>query len=138
MNPVKNNMNQYKFESGFNIKLFVITISVLLLISYGIFNARNLIMGPTIEIFNPTEISETSENLFIVKGIAKNIAFLSLNEKPIFTNTEGMFQEKLLLSPGFNIIEIRAKDRFKKEILKTIKIYYKQDIATSTNEVETN
>ncbi|MEK7669355.1 MAG: hypothetical protein AAB350_02075 [Patescibacteria group bacterium] len=120
-------MNQYKFESGFNIKFFVITVSVLLLISYGIFNARNLIIGPTIEIFSPADNLETSENILTIKGKATNISFLSLNERPIFVNTEGLFEEKLLLSPGSNIIEIKAKDRFKKEILKTLKIYYKQN-----------
>ncbi|MFH0804331.1 MAG: hypothetical protein V1896_01905 [Candidatus Zambryskibacteria bacterium] len=126
-------MNKYKFREGFNIKLFVIVVSVLLLISYGIFNARNLIIGPTIEIFSPTQDVETEENVIDIKGQAKNIAFISLNEKPIFVDKEGLFEEKLLLSPGSNIIEIRAKDRFKKEILKTIKIYYKQ--STTTNEI---
>ncbi len=128
-------MNQYKFknnlstQSGFNIKRFVIILSVFLLISYGIFNARNLIIGPTIEIFSPAkENVETNKNLITIKGRAKNIAFLSLNEKPIFVNTEGLFEERLLLSPGSNIIEIKAKDRFKKEIIKTIKVYYKKNI----------
>jgi len=120
-------MNQYKFESGFNIKRFIIITSVLLLISYGIFNARNLIMGPTVEIFSPTKDTETVENVIDIKGKAQNVAFISLNEKPIFVDPEGKFSEKLLLSPGSNIIEIKARDRFKKEILKTIKIYYKQN-----------
>lgn len=119
-------MNQYKFKKGFNIKLFVIIISVLLLVSYGIFNARDLIKGPSIELFSPTKDMETEQNVIDVKGRAENVAFISLNEKSIFVNKEGLFQEKLLLSPGSNIIEIRATDRFKKEILKTVTVYYKQ------------
>lgn len=131
-------MNQYKFESGFNIKLFIIIVSIFLLVSYGIFNARNLIIGPTIEIFSPTDNIETTENVLTIKGKASNISFLSLNERPIFVNTEGLFEEKLLLSPGSNIIEIKAKDRFKKEVFKTIKVYYKQGTTTPTFEMETN
>jgi len=131
-------MNQYKFESGFNIKLFIIIVSIFLLVSYGIFNARNLIIGPTIEIFSPTDNIETTENILTIKGKAGNISFLSLNERPIFVNTEGLFEEKLLLSPGSNIIEIKAKDRFKKEVFKTIKVYYKQGTTTPTFEMETN
>ena len=126
-------MNQYKFEGGFNIKLFVIIVSVLLLVSYGIFNARNLIMGPTIEIFSPAKNMETEENVIDIKGRAKNVTFISLNEKPIFVDEEGLFEEKLLLSPGSNIIQIKARDRFKKEIVKTINIYYKQ--STTTKEI---
>ena len=128
-------MNQYKFEGGFNVKRFVIILSVVLIVSYGIFNARNLLTGPVIEVFNPTNDTETDTNLLTVKGRAENITFISLNDKPIFVNKEGLFEEKLLLSPGANIIEIRARDYFKKEILKTIKIYYKQ---SSTTEVQLN
>jgi hypothetical protein len=124
-------MNQYKFEKGFNIKCCIIVLSVLMLISYGIFNARNLIIGPTIEIFTPTQDTETGENVFTVNGRAKNIAFISLNEKPIFIDKEGLFEEKLLLSPGSNIIEIKARDRFKNETKKTITIYYKQSTTTA-------
>jgi hypothetical protein len=126
-------MNRYKFEKGFNIRLFVIVVSIMLLISYGIFNARNLIIGPTIEVFSPAKDMETTEDVIDIKGQAENVAFISLNEKPIFVDKEGLFDEKLLLSPGSNIIEIRARDRFKKEILKTIKIYYKQSTTTLEN-----
>jgi hypothetical protein len=126
-------MDLYKFKKGFNIRLFVIVASVLLLVSYGIFNARNLIIGPTIEIFSPAKDMETSENVMDIKGQAKNVTSISLNEKPISVDTEGLFEEKLLLSPGSNIIEIKARDRFKKETLKTITIYYKQ--STTTKEI---
>lgn len=125
-------MNQYKFKKGFNVRRFVIILSVLLLVSYGIFNARNLIIGPTIEIFSPAKDMETRENVLTVSGRAQNIAFISLNEKPISINTDGLFQEKLLLSPGSNIIEIKARDRFKKEVQKTIIVYYKQSTTTPT------
>lgn len=127
-------MNQYKFEDGFNIKRFVVIVSVLLLISYGIFNARNLLIGPTIDLFNPAKDMETTENIIDVKGQVKNASFISLNEKPIFVDTEGMFEEKLLLSPGSNIIEIKARDRFKKEVLKTVDVYYKQSTTTLDNQ----
>jgi hypothetical protein len=120
-------------RTGFNVRLFVIIIFVVLLVSYGIFNARNLITGPTIEIFSPGQNTETGENVIDIKGQAKNVTFISLNEKPISVDMEGLFEEKLLLSPGSNIIEIRARDRFKKEIIKTIKIYYKQSTTTPIN-----
>lgn len=126
-------MNKYKPEGGFNIRLFIIILSVLLLVSYGIFNARDLIIGPTIEVFSPARDTETEENVIDIKGRVENTAFISLNEKPIFVDRQGLFEEKLLLSPGSNIIEIKARDRFKKEVLKTIKIYYKQSTTTPDN-----
>jgi hypothetical protein len=127
---------KYEFEEGFNVRRFLIILSVILLVSYGLFNARNMIIGPTIEIFSPTKDMETAENTIDIKGKAENITFISLNEKPIFVDMDGLFEEKLLLSPGSNIIEIKARDRFKNETEKIINIYYKQSatISTTTNE----
>jgi hypothetical protein len=124
-------MNKYKFQKKFNIKYFAIVLIVVLLVSYGLFNARSLILGPQVEIFSPTNNTETTENLTDIHGKAENISFISLNEKQIFIDKEGVFQEKLLLKPGSNIIQIKARDRFKKEIVKILKIYYKQ--STTTN-----
>ena len=119
-------MNQSKLEDGFNMRIFVITLSVFLLVVYGFFNAKDLILGPKIEIFNPVQNLETTNNTIIISGRAQNTAFISLNQKPIQVDKQGLFQEKLLLSPGSNIIEIKAKDRFNKEVLKSLNIYYKQ------------
>jgi hypothetical protein len=121
---------------------FIIFLSFLLVVFYGIFNARNLILGPSIEIFSPpAPETETAANTIIVKGSVKNMTFLSINERPIFADTDGIFEEQLLLSPGFNIITIKARDRFKKEVQKTIKVYYRQspapdgaELSTTTNE----
>lgn len=129
-------MNRYKFEKGFNIRLFLIVTSVAILVSYGVFNARNILIGPTIEIFSPSKDMETGSNVLTVKGRAKNITFISLNEKPIFVDTEGLFENKLLLSPGSNIIEIKAKDRFKNEVIKTMKVYYTEDQTTQAIEAD--
>jgi hypothetical protein len=128
-----NQHNQYKFGKCFNMRLCVIISSVVLLVSYGIFNARNLLLGPTIEIFTSANNSETGNNVFTINGRAKNIAFISLNERPISVDTDGIFEEKLLLSPGANAIEIKAKDRFKNETKKTLNIYYKQSTTTVYN-----
>lgn len=95
-------------------------------------------MGPSLEIFNPARDMETEENIILVKGRVKNMTFLSLNERPIFADTEGFFEEKLLLSPGSNIIEIRARDRFKKEVFKRIKVYYKNTSSTTEETVQEN
>lgn len=127
MNPFNPYTNS-PIQSGFNLKRFLIVISVIFIFSYGIFNARSLLFGPSIEIFNPTTAeTETNENTIILKGRVRNTTFLSLNERPISVDTEGYFEEKLLLSPSFNIIEIKAKDRFKNEVEKTLKIYFSEN-----------
>ena len=119
-------MNSSNLSSGFNVRKTAIIIAVVLIVVYGMFNARNIIIGPEIEIISPNPESETTENLVIIRGVAKNVTFLSLNNRAIFMDQEGNFKEKLLLSPGFNIISLYGRDRFKQEVTEEFKIYYKQ------------
>lgn len=134
----KPKMEKYNFEKGFNVKRLIVFLGVLVILGYGLFNARSLIMGPTLEIFSPTKDLETSENPINIKGQVKNATFVSLNEKPISVDTEGFFEEKLLLSAGFNTIQLKAKDRFKNEVVKNIKVYYIQSTSTKETLEEIN
>lgn len=126
MNPSKL-QNDLANQKGFNLKTYSIIVAILLIVSYGIFTARDMIRGPSIDIINPTvSDTETTENLIIVRGLVHNTVFLSLNERKISIDTKGFFEEKILLTPGFNVIEIKGRDRFKKEVVRSIRVYYKQ------------
>lgn len=118
----KNSINR-SFES--RIKKILILSMFLFMTFYGFYNARGMIIGPTLDIYSPSsENLETIDKIINVKGEAKNISSITLNERRIMVDTEGFFEEKVLLSPGSNIVEITAKDRFKNEVKKVIKVYY--------------
>jgi hypothetical protein len=51
-----------------------------------------------------------------------------LNGRPIFIDLEGRFFEKLLLSPGYNIIELTAKDTQGRAIEKHLEIMYEPSL----------
>jgi hypothetical protein len=121
-------MNHKNINYGFNLKKFLLIISAILIVGYGFFNAREFILGPSIEIMNKNEFREVGKNIVTIKGIAKNTVYLTLNEKPVYLDRDGNFEEKLLLSPGFNTIQMYGRDRFKKETLEELKIYYKENI----------
>ena len=65
------------------------------------------------------------------------MTFISLNNRQIFTDTNGDFNENLVLLPGYNILTIDAKGRYGKEISKKIHLYLEKDetntfVASST------
>ncbi len=104
-----------------------ITICVgLIIIGYGYFEARNIISGPKIALTSPVNGTETSEPLIDIAGTAKNIAFISLNDRQIYIDEQGAFKEPFLLSPGYNIVRINAKDKFGRTTEKIIEIVYKE------------
>ncbi len=107
-------------RKGLLIGLFVV------ICLYSLFQAQKLINGPKIETFSPLDGSTYSQTLIEVEGQATNIAFLNMNDRPIFTDKNGYFKEKFLLSPGLNTIKLDAQDKFKKYTEKRIQIILKE------------
>lgn len=107
------------------IRVAVIIFAVFTIAGYSYFQTRELIKGPRISISEPLSGSVVHSPLVGVEGIAKNISHIALNDRDIFVDEEGNFKEKLLVSYGYNIIEVQVKDRFGRESVKTIEVVYR-------------
>jgi hypothetical protein len=108
-------------------KKLLMTLSVLFLIAYGIFNSRFLLAGPEITI---SGLDSSGKNIrtdsrdFSLQGTATHSAYIAVNNRPISVDEWGNFSEKLLLSNGVSIIDIYARDKFGKEVRKKIDVVY--------------
>lgn len=105
----------------------LITISVLFLIGYIAFNSRFLLRGPEIAIAGMEDAENkivTDNKDFSLSGVISHSSFISINNRPIFIDESGNFNEKLLLSNGLSIIDIYARDKFGKEVRKKIDVVY--------------
>ncbi|MDP3763441.1 MAG: hypothetical protein Q8Q92_02165 [bacterium] len=101
-----------------------IIISILLIV-YSLYQARALLAGPQIWIESPQD-GETVENpLVVIKGQAKNIAWISLNDRQIFTDENGKWSEKLIVSQGLSIMTVKARDRSGRETEEIVRIVLK-------------
>ena len=98
----------------------------MVIVGYSIFQAWKLISGPIIDIYTPQNGATYSQTLIEIEGRARNISYLNLNDRPIFTDKNGYFKEKLLLSPGYNIIKLDAKDKFKNYTEKRLEVILKE------------
>ena len=90
---------------------------------YGLFESFRYFSGPKITIVEPVNGSLIATSTVIVRGKVRNISYLTLNERQIFSDTSGNFGQKLLLQEGYNIINIEAKDRFGKNTNAKIELY---------------
>ncbi|PIQ67162.1 MAG: hypothetical protein CO184_01440 [Candidatus Zambryskibacteria bacterium CG_4_9_14_3_um_filter_40_16] len=115
----------------FALVLFFIVLVVILL--YGLFQARNLILGPVIVVKTPLNGTTTTEKVLKIEGNARNIAFIRLNGRQIFVDDLGAFREELILSSGYNIITLNATDKFGRSTKKVLEI-----ILETENETELN
>lgn len=118
-------------DTNKSIRTYVTVILAVCLFVYSVYQARNLITGPELSINFPAEGFHTSEALVAVEGKARNVSFISLNGKQIFVDDRGIFKEKLVAAPGYNIITVVSRDRFGRMKEETVH-YYRERPAYST------
>ncbi len=108
------------------LKICALSLLVVVIAGYSLFQAQKLLAGPVIQIFTPQNGATYSQTLIEIDGQAKNIAYINLNDKQMFTDKNGNFSEKLLLSPGYNVVKLDAWDKFGKQTEKKLQLVLKE------------
>lgn len=91
---------------------FLLAILVVTLAGYGLFEARRVLAGPQIVIDTPIDGTSTSSPLVTITGTAKNVSFLTINDKPSRTDQNHRFREVFAPPPGYTEVTVAATDRF--------------------------
>jgi hypothetical protein len=112
-----------EFRKTKKIKLLAGLVLFGALAGYVYFQARFLIEGPVISIVSPQNGSSVEEPLVTISGTTKNISYITLNNRQIFVDENGRFEEKLIVAEGYNIMGLVAKDRFGRKVEKTIELF---------------
>ena len=99
------------------VKISGLSIFFLLIIIYAFFRSKDLIFGVKIKNVeidgSPIKSGATiADNTIEVTGVARNAIFLSLDGREISVDQQGDFDETIALLPGYNIMNIKAKDKF--------------------------
>ncbi len=95
----------------------------LAIIGYTIFQARFLLAGPQLALTAPLDTVQNSRSVTIV-GQAHNINHITLNDRQIFTNEYGEFNEDLILENGYTIATLAATDRYGRETKVSLPFVY--------------
>ena len=96
-----------------------------LLVGYGLFQARDLIEGPSVTIQKPTDGALLRSSLVQVTGSVENITSIELNDRTIYVNEHGTFTEPVVLAQGYNVVTIEATDRFGRTTTNTLELVHK-------------
>lgn len=100
----------------------IILVLCAVLLGYGLFEARRLIVGPVITITSPVNGSATSTTALTIEGVASNIAFLTIDDLPAYTDESGHFSLTLSPPPGYTSVTVAARDRFGRHTAKSIAV----------------
>lgn len=106
------------------LKIISLSAFFLFIIIYAFFRSEELIFGVKIKNITIENGATLSQNSLIVDGNAKNATNLFLNGREIFVDKNGNFNETLALLSGYNVINIKAKDKFGKVDEKNYKLMH--------------
>ena len=112
-------------ETKLYLKAIIIGLFLICLFSYGAFEVWAYATGPKITVSSLKNGTMVSESLIAIEGQGGNTKIITLNDRPIVVDEQGNFSEKILLSYGYNILELKAEDRFGKKTEKELQIVYK-------------
>ena len=108
------------------LRIGALSLLAIIIVGYSFFQAHKILAGPVINIHTPQNGATYNQTLIEISGQAKNIAYINLDDRKMFTDKNGNFSEKLLLSPGYNVIKLEAWDKFGKQTEKKLGLVLKE------------
>ncbi len=106
------------------IKTISLSVFFLLIVIYVFFSSHDLIFGVKIKNVNIVDGIKVESNIQKITGNAKNAKNLTINGREVSIDEKGEFSETVALLVGYNILTIRAEDKFGYVDEKNYKIIY--------------
>ncbi len=139
--PTSQGLRHIKHMHNNTASLYISIILILCTLGYGLFEARNLIIGPILTVQYPTPGALLTDTLFEVHGNAQNVTHLMINGQPVTMNLTGDFTETRITPDGYGVLLIEAVSRFGRKTSKRVEIYgnveriekKEENMATSTS-----
>lgn len=98
-------------------KMVGLTVFFVLIIVYALYRSHDLIAGVKIKNvkingLSASSVVEATSDVLEITGQAKNAIDLTLNGREISIDEASSFNETIVLLAGYNIISIKARDKF--------------------------
>lgn len=101
-------------------KRVLIIAALLVIVGYGLFQARRIIEGPKLVIDAPLNGSATSSALVTVMGRVENISFLTINDHTASADEQGQFVYRYSPPVGYTALTVAATDRFGRKVVRSV------------------
>ena len=100
----------------------IFALFVLSVLGYGFYKALPLILGPSIELSTPTNGQVAEGTAIPIRGTVTRTQRLFINGIATAFSATGLFETRLAVYPGNNIIELTALDKFNRSKKYTLNI----------------
>ncbi len=106
------------------LKIGCLSLFFIFIIVYAFFSSKDLIFGVKIRNVNIVDGAKVTEGVIKITGNAKKAINITLNGREISIDQEGNFNESLAFLSGYNIINLKAQDKFGNSDEKNYKLMY--------------
>ena len=106
------------------LKYIFIFIIIIIIGGYTYYQTKGFTRGPILQINYPSSGMTLNESLLEIRGFVENASYITMNDRQIFVDENGKFRENILLSNGYNIIEVKIKDKFEREKKEVLELIY--------------
>lgn len=103
--------------------VFLGMVVFLTILSYIFYQFSSLIKPPFIEIYNPSQDTETNQEIVYLEGKTQKGADLFINNQLITINEDGSFKTLVFLQNGMNVLKILARNEMGKETVVERRIF---------------
>ena len=86
----------------------------LIALFYVVTEIRSVLIPPSLELSDPAADQTVAGDTLVVSGTAEIGADVAINNQAVLTDSKGQFTENLVLSPGLNVVEVQASNKFGK------------------------
>jgi len=94
------------------LKIASLSVFFVFIIFYALLRSKDLILGVKIKDVNIENGTTLENSVLPISGNAKNAIYLSINGREISVDQLGNFNETIVLLPGYNVVKIKARDKF--------------------------
>ncbi|MBP6857984.1 MAG: hypothetical protein KBC11_02200 [Candidatus Pacebacteria bacterium] len=115
-----------------SIKKIIITTAFIGVFGLVFYNTKDLFFGSNFSVQTAQNGSTVSNAFLPISGKTKHTTTIDINGRTIAMDKNGNFSDGVILSPGYNIVEIIQRDRFGKERQKTIQLVAEPSSSVAT------
>jgi hypothetical protein len=107
-------------KHNITIKKFLSVLGIASILGVVFYNTKDIFFGAPFSIVAVTDGATVRNSFLPISGSAKNATEVDINGRVVAIDKKGIFSDGIVLSPGYNIVEIKQRDRFGKEQKKVL------------------
>lgn len=101
-----------KIGNNICIQKIAIGTVITLVLALVVYNMRDMVFGTPLQVVTAQDGATLEDTFLPLTGIARHARELLINGRTVAIDRSGKFTDAIILSPGYNIVEVALKDRF--------------------------